>query len=193
MSSCNICLFFSGSRWTRLWISETRDSWFSSSAKVEGGLYLVSITANSVYKTKIKGNQRLDTNGGFLRGLRSCSVYSWLECLDLEVFFNAAFCNRGHFLKRDCQKLKPKWWHGEMEPVDCMLKTGTNLGAADSLEWQLHFKERRNFMHSSSDKQIVCEQHCKGLKYQNNTSRQYQRNQRQCPVMLTLCVTANLV
>lgn len=33
MSSCSICRFFSGSRWTRLWISETRVSWFSSSER----------------------------------------------------------------------------------------------------------------------------------------------------------------
>lgn len=41
MSKCSICLFFSGSRWTRLWISDTLDSWFSSSAlEIEDDLSL---------------------------------------------------------------------------------------------------------------------------------------------------------
>lgn len=60
---------------------------------------------------------------------------------------------------------------------------GINLRVAGSLEWQLCFKEGRNFIHSLSDEQIVPEQHCKGLKYQNNISRLHQRHQRKCPVI----------
>lgn len=86
MSSCNICLFFSGSRWTRLWISETRDSWFSSSVKEGGRRYWIRTTVKPVYKTKIRENQMLGTRDwGFLRGIRSCSVYLWLDWVDLKV------------------------------------------------------------------------------------------------------------
>lgn len=53
MSSCNICRFFSGSRWTRLWISETRVSWFSSSVKKRGTILLESQLS---YWTRPRGN-----------------------------------------------------------------------------------------------------------------------------------------
>lgn len=79
-----------------------------------------------------------------------------------------------------------------MEPVNCILGAGTNSGAAGYTEWQLRFKEGRNFMYSSRDKQIVHEQPCKGLKYQNNTSRQHQRYQGKCTVILKSRVTTSL-
>lgn len=78
-----------------------------------------------------------------------------------------------------------------MEPVNCTLRADRNLGAAGFLERWLHFKEGRNFMHLSNDEQIVHEQHYKGLKYQNNVSRQHPTNRRQCPVTLKSCVTPN--
>lgn len=139
-------------------------------------------------QNKIKGKQRLGTNR--LRiSQRFKSLFYGLMARSRSVF-NGAFCNSS-LKKKTVKEFKPKWWRGEMEPVNCILRADRNLGAAGFLERWLHFKEGRNFMHLSNDKQIVHEQHYKGLKYQNNVSRQHPTNQRQCPVILKSCVTIN--